>query len=100
MRSKYLILVLKPGKRNLLNCKSLTIKIVLPQNLILTNQTVLITGAAGFIGSFLSLRLLSDFPNLKVVGVDNLNDYYDVKLKENRLAKLKKLVTSHSLKAV
>lgn len=91
MRSKYLILVLKPGKRNLLNCKSLTIKIVLPQNLILTNQTVLITGAAGFIGSFLSLRLLSDFPNLKVVGVDNLNDYYDVKLKENRLAKLKKI---------
>ena len=64
---------------------------MLPQNLILTNQTVLITGAAGFIGSFLSLRLLSDFPNLKVVGVDNLNDYYDVKLKENRLAKLKKI---------
>ncbi len=63
---------------------------MLPQNLILTNQTVLITGAAGFIGSFLSLRLLSDFPNLKVVGVDILNDYYDVKLKENRLAKLKK----------
>ncbi len=63
---------------------------MLPHNLILSNQTILITGAAGFIGSFLSLRLLSDFPNVKIVGVDNLNDYYDVKLKENRLAKLQK----------
>lgn len=63
---------------------------MLPQNLILTNQTILVTGAAGFIGSYLSLRLLSDFPNLKVVGVDNLNDYYDVKLKEGRLANLQK----------
>ena len=63
---------------------------MLPQNLILTNQTVLVTGAAGFIGSYLSLRLLSDFPALKVVGVDNLNDYYDVKLKEERLANLQK----------
>ena len=63
---------------------------MLPQNLILTNQTVLVTGAAGFIGSYLSLRLLSDFPDIKVVGVDNLNDYYDVKLKEERLANLQK----------
>ncbi len=63
---------------------------MLPQNLILTNQTILVTGAAGFIGSYLSLRLLSDFPALKVVGVDNLNDYYDVKLKEERLANLQK----------
>lgn len=63
---------------------------MLPHNLILSNQTILITGAAGFIGSFLSLRLLSDFPNVKIVGVDNLNDYYDVKLKESRLAKLQK----------
>ena len=63
---------------------------MLPQNLILTNQTILVTGAAGFIGSYLSLRLLSDFPNLKVVGVDNLNDYYDIKLKEERLANLQK----------
>ncbi len=63
---------------------------MLPHNLKLSNQTILITGAAGFIGSFLSLRLLSDFPNVKIVGVDNLNDYYDVKLKENRLAKLQK----------
>ena len=63
---------------------------MLHQNLILTNQTVLVTGAAGFIGSYLSLRLLSDFPALKVVGVDNLNDYYDVKLKEERLANLQK----------
>ena len=63
---------------------------MLPHNLILSNQTILITGAAGFIGSFLSLRLLSYFPNVKIVGVDNLNDYSDVKLKESRLAKLQK----------
>ena len=47
---------------------------------------ILITGAAGFIGHFLAMRLLARGDN--VVGVDNLNDYYDVTLKEARLAKL------------
>lgn len=48
-----------------------------------TNKTYLITGAAGFIGCFLSKRLLEE--GCRVIGVDNLNDYYDVKLKETRL---------------
>lgn len=47
------------------------------------NKTYLITGAAGFIGCFLSKRLLEE--GCRVIGIDNLNDYYDVKLKETRL---------------
>lgn len=50
-------------------------------------KTYLVTGAAGFIGFYLSLRLLED--GCKVIGIDNLNDYYDVSLKEARLKKLK-----------
>ena len=48
-----------------------------------SNKTYLITGAAGFIGCFLSKRLLEQ--GCKVIGIDNLNDYYDVNLKEDRL---------------
>ncbi|USL43548.1 GDP-mannose 4,6-dehydratase [Priestia megaterium] len=51
-----------------------------------TNKTYLITGAAGFIGYFLSKKLLED--GCRVVGIDNVNDYYDVKLKYTRLAQL------------
>ena len=49
----------------------------------------LVTGAAGFIGFFVAQRLLTK--GHKVVGIDNLNDYYDVALKKARLAKLNKL---------
>ena len=55
----------------------------------LNNKTILITGAAGFIGSYLSERLLKDYDDIKIVGLDNLNDYYDVSLKNYRLGKLK-----------
>ena len=58
-------------------------------NISLERKTILITGAAGFIGSNLSLRLLSEVKNVNVVGIDNINDYYDVKIKEERLKKLK-----------
>ena len=49
---------------------------------------VLITGAAGFIGYHLAKKLL--IKNIKVIGIDNINDYYDVKLKNNRIKELKK----------
>lgn len=52
------------------------------------NKSYLITGAAGFIGSHLSKQLLEQ--DIKVIGIDNLNDYYDVDLKYARLNELKK----------
>ncbi len=54
----------------------------------MSNKTVLVTGAAGFIGSYLSERLLAE--GQRVIGFDNLNNYYDVKLKESRLEKISK----------
>ena len=52
-------------------------------------KIVLITGAAGFIGSNLVKKYCKAHPNHQVIGVDNMNDYYDVRLKENRLEELK-----------
>lgn len=57
-------------------------------NIDLTEKTILVTGAAGFIGSNLSLRLLQTVSGVTVVGLDSMNDYYDVSLKEERLKKL------------
>ena len=57
----------------------------------LENKTVLITGSSGFIGSYLTMRLLKDVENIHIVGIDNMNDYYDVSLKEERLRKIKEL---------
>lgn len=54
----------------------------------LNGRTILVTGAAGFIGANLVLRLLRERKNVSVIGVDNLNDYYDVSLKEYRLDQL------------
>lgn len=51
----------------------------------LTNKTVFLTGVAGFIGSNLAKRLLADVEGIKIIGIDNMNDYYDVRLKEARL---------------
>ena len=53
-------------------------------------KTYFITGAAGFIGSNLAQRVLEEEKDVRVVTLDNMNDYYDVKLKEYRLEKLKK----------
>ena len=52
------------------------------------SKTILVTGAAGFIGSNLCLRLLNENKDIRVIGVDNMNDYYDVRIKEYRLDKL------------
>lgn len=60
---------------------------MLKYNIELNEKTVFVTGAAGFIGSNLCKRLLKDY-NIKVVGIDNMNDYYDVKIKEYRLNEL------------
>ena len=48
-------------------------------------KTIMITGAAGFIGFYLTKRLLEENPSVKIVGYDCVNDYYDVRLKEERL---------------
>lgn len=54
----------------------------------LKNKTVFITGVTGFIGSNLANRLFADVEGVRVVGIDNMNDYYDVRLKESRLEEL------------
>ena len=54
----------------------------------LENKTVFLTGVAGFIGSNLALHLFSNVKGVKIVGIDNMNDYYDVRLKEERLAQV------------
>lgn len=54
----------------------------------LKNKTVLVTGASGFIGSNLVKRLLKEFEGIQVIGLDNMNDYYDVRIKESRLNEL------------
>jgi len=56
-------------------------------NLLDNNKKYIVTGAAGFVGYFLCKRLLDE--GCEVIGIDNLNDYYDVKLKQDRLAYLK-----------
>lgn len=58
------------------------------QKVELERKTIFITGVAGFIGSNLAQRLLKEIKDIKIVGLDNMNDYYDVRLKEYRLEKL------------
>lgn len=53
-------------------------------------MTIFITGSSGFIGSNLAKRILATEPETKVIGLDNMNDYYDVRIKEARLAELQK----------
>ena len=71
---------------------------MLPINIDLTSSTVLVTGAAGFIGSNLVLQLLKKEQGITVVGLDNMNDYYDVSLKEYRLSEIEKLAVETKAK--
>lgn len=60
-------------------------------NVSLDGKTVLVTGAAGFIGSNLVKRLFKEFTDIKIVGIDSVTDYYDVGIKYGRLAEIKAL---------
>lgn len=65
------------------------------KNVELKNKTVLVTGSAGFIGSNLVLELLKTQSPIKIVGIDNMNDYYDVSIKEWRLTEIEKEAAKH-----
>ncbi len=62
---------------------------MLTPNINLSGKTVFVTGAAGFIGSNLVLELIRTVGKIRIVGIDNMNDYYDVSIKEYRLEKIK-----------
>ena len=64
---------------------------MLQYNIDLNGKTILVTGAAGFIGSNLVKRLLNDFEPIKVIGIDSITDYYDVNLKQERLKEIEGL---------
>lgn len=67
---------------------------MLTPNIDLKNKTILVTGAAGFIGANLAMNLLKTASPACIVGLDSLNDYYDVSIKEYRLAELGKLAAT------
>ena len=65
------------------------------QRIDLENKKILITGAAGFIGSYLVQEILRTVSPVTVIGIDNMNDYYDVSIKEYRLKKIEKVAAKH-----
>ncbi len=68
---------------------------MLVPNVDLNKKTILVTGAAGFIGANLVKELLKTVEQVHIVGLDNVNDYYDVSLKEHRLEELEKLAVEY-----
>lgn len=65
------------------------------KNVVLTNKVIMVTGAAGFIGSNLVLELLRAVHSVHIIGIDNMNDYYDVSIKEYRLEQIERSAAEH-----
>ena len=70
------------------------------QHIDLNNKTILVTGSPGFIGANLVIRLLKEMSGGTVVSLDNMNDYYDPKLKEYRLSLIEQAAASSPVKHV
>ena len=69
---------------------------MLNSNVNLKNKTILVTGAAGFIGSALARELMRTVEGVKIIGVDSVNDYYDVSIKHHRLSEIEELAGKSS----
>ena len=65
---------------------------MLQKNIELSNKRVLVTGAAGFIGANLVKKLLNKFEGIHIYGIDNMNDYYDPKIKNDRLREIEAII--------
>lgn len=73
---------------------------MLDPNIELNGKTILVTGSAGFIGSNLVKRLLQDLKDATIIGLDSVNDYYDVSLKDYRLAELERIQSSNQYRFI
>ena len=62
---------------------------MLSKNVDLNNTVILVTGAAGFVGANLVMSLLSEAEGTQIIGIDSVNDYYDVALKDYRLQQIR-----------
>ncbi len=65
------------------------------QHIDLENKKILVTGAAGFIGAALVKELLETVSPVTVIGIDNMNDYYDVSIKEYRVKEIEKAASNY-----
>ncbi len=65
---------------------------MLNKNIDLSKKRILVTGAAGFIGANLVTELIKNYPDCKILGIDNVNDYYDVRIKQYRLDRIAEIV--------